>query len=195
MRCSAAPMIEMIERLALRLPIVRARAGRQPEGVALPHLPRHAVLGEQGAAQDARRRRLSLPRPGEAPGRGPLLRSRAGVGLGRRRHVCARHLAAAGRARAHRRQPAAAARDRRIARVPPRRSGRSKASSCSGCRVASRRIIEAGEYLKYRQFLAGREFPAAFATSPRFYPGVLHVFRQVAPLTRFLNEPLVARTS
>jgi uncharacterized protein (TIGR02453 family) len=48
----------------------------------------------------------------------------------------------------------------------------------------------AGEYLMYRQFLAGREFPAAFATSARFYPGVLQVFRQVAPLTRFLNEPL-----
>ena len=49
---------------------------------------------------------------------------------------------------------------------------------------------EAAEYLKHRQFLAGREFPAAFATSPRFYSGVVHVFRQVAPLTRFLNEPL-----
>jgi uncharacterized protein (TIGR02453 family) len=48
----------------------------------------------------------------------------------------------------------------------------------------------AGAYLRYRQFLAGREFPAAFATSPRFYPGILTVFRQVAPLTRFLNEPL-----
>ena len=54
---------------------------------------------------------------------------------------------------------------------------------------------EAGEYLKHRQFLAGREFPAAFATSARFYPGVLHVFRQVAPLTRFINEALVGRAS
>jgi uncharacterized protein (TIGR02453 family) len=51
----------------------------------------------------------------------------------------------------------------------------------------------AGAYLRYRQFLAGREFPAAFAASARFYPGVLHVFKQVAPLTRFLNEPLVGR--
>lgn len=49
---------------------------------------------------------------------------------------------------------------------------------------------QAATYLKYRQFLAGREFPAAFATSPRFYAGVLDVFRQVAPLTRFLNDPL-----
>lgn len=50
---------------------------------------------------------------------------------------------------------------------------------------------EAAEYLKFRQFLAGREFAASFATSPRFYSGVLNVFRQVSPLTRFLNEPLL----
>lgn len=51
---------------------------------------------------------------------------------------------------------------------------------------------EAAEYLKLRQFLAGAEFPASFAWSPRFYRGVLDVFRQVAPLTAFLNEPLIA---
>jgi uncharacterized protein (TIGR02453 family) len=50
---------------------------------------------------------------------------------------------------------------------------------------------EAAEYLKYRQFLAGREYPAAFAHSPRFYAGVLRVFKHVTPLTRFLNEPLL----
>jgi uncharacterized protein (TIGR02453 family) len=49
---------------------------------------------------------------------------------------------------------------------------------------------EAAEFLKYRQFLAGREFPAAFAHSPRFYRGILDVFRNVAPLVKFLNEPL-----
>jgi uncharacterized protein (DUF2461 family) len=49
----------------------------------------------------------------------------------------------------------------------------------------------AAEFLKYRQFMAGREFPAVFATSPRFYAGVLAVFRQVVPLTTFLNEPLI----
>ncbi len=51
---------------------------------------------------------------------------------------------------------------------------------------------EAAAYLKYRQFLAGAEFPAAFATSSRFYPGVMKVFRHVSPLVRFLNEPLLA---
>jgi uncharacterized protein (TIGR02453 family) len=49
----------------------------------------------------------------------------------------------------------------------------------------------AAEYLKYRQFIAGRTFPADFATSPRFYAGMLRVFRLVAPFSRFLNEPLV----
>ena len=50
---------------------------------------------------------------------------------------------------------------------------------------------EAAEYLRFRQFLAGREFPPAFAASPRFYAGVVKVFREVAPLTRFLNEALL----
>jgi len=50
---------------------------------------------------------------------------------------------------------------------------------------------EAAEYLKFRQFLAGREFEPVFATSPKFYPGLLAVFKRVAPVTRFLNEPLI----
>jgi uncharacterized protein (TIGR02453 family) len=49
----------------------------------------------------------------------------------------------------------------------------------------------AAEYLKYRQFLGGKEFPARFATSPLFYKGLLTVFREVAPLVNFLNEPLL----
>src|SRR5262252_1306922 len=49
---------------------------------------------------------------------------------------------------------------------------------------------EAAAYLRYRQFLAGKEFPATFATSPKFYSGMLGVYRTIAPLIRFLNEPL-----
>jgi len=49
---------------------------------------------------------------------------------------------------------------------------------------------EAAAYLRYRQFLAGKEFPATFATSPKFYSGMLDVYRTIAPLIRFLNEPL-----
>lgn len=50
---------------------------------------------------------------------------------------------------------------------------------------------EAAGYLRYRQFLAGREYPGSFAVTPRFYDSVLKVFRQVAPLVKFLNEPLL----
>jgi uncharacterized protein (TIGR02453 family) len=49
---------------------------------------------------------------------------------------------------------------------------------------------DAADFLRYRQFLAGKEFPAGFAASPKFYGGVLDVFRTIAPLIRFLNEPL-----
>jgi uncharacterized protein (TIGR02453 family) len=48
----------------------------------------------------------------------------------------------------------------------------------------------AAEFLRRKQFLAAKEFPAAFAYDPGFYKGLLGVFRQVAPLVRFLNEPL-----
>ena len=48
----------------------------------------------------------------------------------------------------------------------------------------------AAEYLKFRQFLAGRELKAEFATSARFYPQLLSTFRAIVPLVRFLNEPL-----
>jgi uncharacterized protein (TIGR02453 family) len=50
---------------------------------------------------------------------------------------------------------------------------------------------EAADYLRFRQFLAGAEFPPAFATTPRFYATVVKVFREVSPLIRFLNEPLL----
>jgi uncharacterized protein (TIGR02453 family) len=51
----------------------------------------------------------------------------------------------------------------------------------------------AAEYLKLKQFLFGRDFPAAFATSPSFYRQVVSLFERMAPVVAFLNEPLVAR--
>lgn len=48
----------------------------------------------------------------------------------------------------------------------------------------------AAEYLKHRNFLAGREFPPEFATSAEFYPTLLATFKAAMPLIRFLNEPL-----
>lgn len=50
---------------------------------------------------------------------------------------------------------------------------------------------EAAEYLRFKQFLAGCELPGASATSPKLYSTILGVFRQVAPLVRLLNEPLL----
>lgn len=49
----------------------------------------------------------------------------------------------------------------------------------------------AADYLKYRQFLAGKQYPASFATSPRLYATLLALFREIAPLVAFLNEPLL----
>ena len=51
----------------------------------------------------------------------------------------------------------------------------------------------AAEWLKYRNFLAGREFPPEFATDRRFYPTLLRTFRSLMPLIRFLNAPLIAK--
>ena len=51
----------------------------------------------------------------------------------------------------------------------------------------------AADYLRYKQFLAGCEYPPQFATSARFYSELLSVFRTITPLVRFLNQPLEAR--
>jgi uncharacterized protein (TIGR02453 family) len=51
----------------------------------------------------------------------------------------------------------------------------------------------AAHYLRFRQFLAGREYPAEFAYDPEFYGELVTVFRQVAPLVRFLNTPILER--
>jgi uncharacterized protein (TIGR02453 family) len=52
---------------------------------------------------------------------------------------------------------------------------------------------EAAEWLRFRQFLAGRDVPPAQVTTGRFYPTIIETFRVIAPLIRFLNEPLVPR--
>jgi len=50
----------------------------------------------------------------------------------------------------------------------------------------------AAHYLQFKQFLAGREFAAEFATSRTCYKELLATFRAVAPMVRFLNSALVA---
>jgi uncharacterized protein (TIGR02453 family) len=51
------------------------------------------------------------------------------------------------------------------------------------------------EYLRFKQFLAGRRFPAELAFSTRFYPTLLRTFRALAPLVKYLNTPLQPRQS
>lgn len=52
----------------------------------------------------------------------------------------------------------------------------------------------AGRYLRFKQFLAGREFEPEFAIRDRFYREVLGIFKAVAPLVRFLNTALLPGT-
>ena len=54
---------------------------------------------------------------------------------------------------------------------------------------------EAAEYLKHRHFVAGAEFPPALAASPKLYGTLLTIFRQVIPLSRFLNRPLLGHST
>ncbi len=51
----------------------------------------------------------------------------------------------------------------------------------------------AAEYLKLRQFLGMRDYPAAFATDRAFYREVVKLFERMAPFVHFLNEPLLAQ--
>jgi len=53
----------------------------------------------------------------------------------------------------------------------------------------------AANYLRHRQFIGGREYPADFAVTPRFYSELLTVFRGIAPLVGFLNHAIIARTN
>lgn len=53
----------------------------------------------------------------------------------------------------------------------------------------------AAHFLQFRQFLAAREEPPEFATRPDFYKQLLATFAALVPLCRFINEPLVARTT
>ena len=49
----------------------------------------------------------------------------------------------------------------------------------------------AADYLRYKQFFAGREYPAAFAHDANFYPELLRVFQALLPLVRFLNTAML----
>lgn len=50
----------------------------------------------------------------------------------------------------------------------------------------------AADYLMHKQFMGFREEPGAFATSKDFYKHLVGTFKTMAPMVRFLNEPLIA---
>jgi uncharacterized protein (TIGR02453 family) len=50
---------------------------------------------------------------------------------------------------------------------------------------------KAAGYLQQKQFLGFREEAATFASSPAFYNQLVKTMKTLAPLVRFLNEPLV----
>lgn len=56
------------------------------------------------------------------------------------------------------------------------------------------RTHPAADLLRRREFLASKQYSANFAADPRFYRELLRVFRQIVPLVRFLNQPLINRT-
>jgi uncharacterized protein (TIGR02453 family) len=47
------------------------------------------------------------------------------------------------------------------------------------------------DYLRHKQFLAGKTFPPELATTPQFYKTLLKTFEAMLPFVRFLNDPLV----
>ena len=192
--CFARPMI-VIDRAARggTTPGIRAGSRCQPEDLALSHLPRHAVFRKQGAAQNACGGGLSLAGSGEASRRSTS-RSRP-VGSG---SAAALYAPETLQIQAVREHIAANFHElRAIVESPTFKHGVGRLSGEQLHRVPRgfSRDHPAAAYLKYRQFLAGKEFPAAFATSPRFYRGILNVFRRLAPLARFLNEPLIGQRS
>ncbi len=50
----------------------------------------------------------------------------------------------------------------------------------------------AAAFLQHRQFIAFREAPASLAHSPQFYKQLVSTLETIAPLVRFLNEPLIS---
>jgi uncharacterized protein (TIGR02453 family) len=51
---------------------------------------------------------------------------------------------------------------------------------------------EAADYLRLKQFLAGRKLSPKVATSPGFQKAILETFVALTPLLRFLNQPILS---
>jgi uncharacterized protein (TIGR02453 family) len=51
----------------------------------------------------------------------------------------------------------------------------------------------AADYLRFKNFIAWREYPADFALSPRFFTEAVRLMRLAMPFMCFLNEPILAQ--
>jgi uncharacterized protein (DUF2461 family) len=51
----------------------------------------------------------------------------------------------------------------------------------------------AAEYLKLKDLVVLKVFPANLAMTPRFYSTLVTMFEVIAPMIRVINEPLVAQ--
>ena len=145
----------------------RLRSARLP----VPHLPRHAVQRRQAAAQDQRRRALSVEEVPEGRRRGTVRRDRAAVGLDWRRHLHAVVERADTRF-----APAIADDHRRFHRVVTAPAFRRAVGELAGdqlTRVPRGYLKDhpAAEYLRHKQFIGGREYPADFARQPAVLSG------------------------
>ena len=184
-------MIEIIERLAADF---RSFA---PDLVASPKVSLYRIYRDTRFSENKTPLKTHIAavfpcRGCRSTGRRPVLPVAPDWRVGRRRHVrpdtsqlqaVREHIAPTSRHSG----------DRRIAGVPARRRpARRRAAAARAARLPQG--SPGGALLEVPPVLAGSEFPGGFATSPRFYAGVVSVFRQVAPLVRFLNEPLLEAT-
>jgi uncharacterized protein (TIGR02453 family) len=51
----------------------------------------------------------------------------------------------------------------------------------------------AAEYLKMKDLVVLKSFPVTLATTPRFYTTLVSMFEVLAPMVRFINEPIIAQ--
>ncbi|HXH06520.1 MAG TPA: DUF2461 domain-containing protein, partial [Vicinamibacterales bacterium] len=186
-RLVRAPMLALIDRLAIDLPAFL------PELVASPRVSLYRIWRDTRFSEDKSPLKThiaavfparGLPRH-EAPGLYLEVSGRrvfAGGGLYRPQPTQLRlvreHIAA---------HPD---RFRRIVEAPAfrRAFGRLEGDRLARVPAGVSRDHPAAEYLKFRQFLAGREWPPELAAGPRFYSTLIRTYRRLAPL--ILCEPL-----
>ena len=150
-----------------RLPRIRAGARREPEDVDVPHLSRHAVF-RRTRRRTRRTSRRVFRRAACRSTKAPALYFHVSpdevwIGGGMyapqppQLHAVREHIAAHVK------------RLRAIVESPAFRKtfGALEGEGCSACRAGFPKDHAAAEYLKYRQFLAGRELPAALRERAR----------------------------